>query len=291
MNKKKIEALISLLDDSHNEVFNAVEQELLKCQVEIVPLLEHAWEQSVDELFQLRIENIIHQIQFKNIRDELAIWIENGATDLLYGAYLVSKYRFPGLDYSWVENQINELRKDIWFELSEKQTSMEKVKVINHIMFDVYKFSRNNINILAVENNYISEVFLTKKGNPISLSVIYSVVCQRLGIPVYGVNLPRNFILAYLDVGESSANLMTNLEVMFYINPINKGAVLGRREIEFFLKQQRIQPSPSYFLPCKSNEEIVKRMFSNLLYAFETSEEIDKVKEISELISIFKNVY
>ena len=291
MNKKKILALISLLDDPHTIVHGTAQQELMKQSIDIVPELESSWENSHDDAFQSRIENIIHHIQFKNIRDELSTWVDSGASDLLYGAYLVSKYRYPGLEYNWLENHINELRKDIWFELSEKQTSLEKIKVINHIFFDVYKFTRNNINILAAENNYISEVFLTKKGNPISLSVIYSVVCQRLGLPVYGVNLPKNFILGYLDIGESSNKLITNAEVMFYINPINKGAILGRKEIEFFLKQQKIQPNSTYFLPCKSNEEIVKRMFNNLLYAFETSEELDKVKEVSELISIFKNLY
>lgn len=291
MNRKKIQALISLLDDPLNEVYLSVEKELLKQKIEIVPVLENAWENSTNSLFQTRIENIIHLIQFRNIREELTAWIESGATDLLYGAYLVSKFRFPGLEYSLIEEQINELRKDIWFDLSEKQTSVEKVKVVNHIMFDVHKFSRNNINILAAENNYINEVLVSKKGNPITLSVIYSVVCQRLGLPIYGVNLPKNFILAYLDIGDESKPLISNAEVLFYINPINKGAVLGRKEIEFFLKQQRIQPSTTHFLPCKSNEEIVKRMFNNLLYAFEASEQIEKAKEVSELMAIFKDMY
>jgi regulator of sirC expression with transglutaminase-like and TPR domain len=291
MNKKKINALISLLDDPNQIIFSTVEGELLKQQIDIVPELEKAWENSADDVFQTRVENIIHHLQFKNIRLELSNWIDAGATDLLYGAYLVSKFRYPGLDFTWIENIINELRKDIWFELSEKQTSIEKIKVVNHILFDVNKYTRNNINILATENNYISEVLLSKKGNPVSLSVIYSVICQKLGLPVYGVNLPKNFILAFLDTGQMSNELTTESEVLFYINPINKGAVLGRKEIEFFLKQQKIQPSSSYFLPCKSNEEIVKRMFNNLLYAYETSDETERAKEVSELMSLFKNLY
>lgn len=291
MDRNKIQALLALLDDPNQDVFSSVEEELMKQQVDIVPELEKAWEHSMDDLFQTRIENIIHHLQFKNIRDGLASWIESGASDLLYGAYLVSKYHYPSLDFNWLESQINEIRKDIWFELSEQLTSLEKIKVVNHIMFDVYKFTRNHINILAPENNFISEVILSKKGNPISLSVIYSVVCQRLGLPVYGVNLPKNFILAYLDIGERGSSPISEGDVLFYVNPINKGAVLGRKEIEFFLKQQKIQPNSSYFLPCKSNEEIVKRMFNNLLYVYETSDELLKAKEINELMSLFSNFY
>jgi len=291
MESTMLNALINLLDDPNEEVFLSVEKELLKQDVEIVPALEKAWESSIDEMAQTRIENIIHHLQFKHIKVELGNWIDEGAEDLLYGAYLVAKYQFPSLEYSWVENQINEIRKDIWFELNDQLTSLEKVKVVNHIMYDVCKFSRNNINIMAAENNFINEVLLSKKGNPVALSVIYSVVCQRLGLPVYGVNLPKNFILAYLDIGEAKSVSLAQGEVMFYINPINKGAVLGRKEIEFFLKQQKIQPQTNYFLPIRSNEEIVKRMLNNLLFAYESSNEVLKVKEISELMALFSNFY
>jgi regulator of sirC expression with transglutaminase-like and TPR domain len=291
MELSMLNALINLLDDPNEEVYLSVEKELLKQNVEIVAALEKAWEASMDEMAQTRIENIIHHLQYKHIKVELSNWIDEGAEDLLYGAYLVAKYQFPSLEYTWVENQINEIRKDIWFELNDQLTSLEKVKVVNHIMYDVCKFSRNNINIMAAENNFINEVLLSKKGNPVALSVIYSVVCQRLGLPVYGVNLPKNFILAYLDIGEAKSVSLAQGEVMFYINPINKGAVLGRKEIEFFLKQQKIQPQTNYFLPIRSNEEIVKRMLNNLLFAYESSNEVLKVKEISELMALFSNFY
>jgi regulator of sirC expression with transglutaminase-like and TPR domain len=291
MESSRIQALITLLDDPNEDIFYQVENELLRQSIDVVPQLETAWEQSNSELFQLRMESIVHQLQFKYVKYEIARWIDGGADDLLYGAYLVSRYQFPSLQYSWVEAQINEIRKDIWFELSEHLSALEKVKAINHIMFDVYKYTRNNINIMAAENNFISEVLLTKKGNPVALSVIYIVVCQRLGLPVYGVNLPKNFIVSYLDSGELATRAITEGDVLFYVNPVNKGAVLGRKEIEFFLKQQKIQPQTSYFLPCRSNEEIVKRMLNNLLFAYETNNEMLKVKEISELMNLFSNFY
>jgi regulator of sirC expression with transglutaminase-like and TPR domain len=291
MDAIKLNALITLLDDPNEEIFREVEKAIKQLELAAVPYLEKSWDKNENQLFQTRVETIVHQIQYSHIKTELAKWIDAGAEDLLYGSYLVSKFNYPSLEFSWLEAQITEIRKDIWFELSDHLTSLEKVKVVNHIIFDVYKFTRNNINILSAENNYISEVLVTKKGNPISLSVIYSVVCQRLGLPVYGVNLPKNFILCYLDIGESQSRSMAQGEVMFYINPINKGAVLGRKEIEFFLKQQKIQPQPNYFLPIKSNEEIVKRMFNNLLFAYESNNDRDKVNEINELLSMFNQFY
>ena len=59
MNKGKLEALINLLDDPDQTVFELVEKELLKESDEIIPVLEEKWETSLDINYQERIENLI----------------------------------------------------------------------------------------------------------------------------------------------------------------------------------------------------------------------------------------
>jgi hypothetical protein len=65
MKKDKLQALINLLDDPDSTVFEIVEKELLKENVEIIPALEEKWESSFDENSQERIENLIQSLQFK----------------------------------------------------------------------------------------------------------------------------------------------------------------------------------------------------------------------------------
>jgi regulator of sirC expression with transglutaminase-like and TPR domain len=288
MERNKIQALISLLDDPSEEVFSTVEGELLKEEVDIVPELEKAWETTYDANYQKRLENLIHNLQFRDVKERIRKWLENSEEDLLYGAWLVSRYQYPELKYEDLNDKINQLRKEIWLELNDHLTALEKVRIINHVLYDVHNFSRNNSNFMAPQNSFISDVFETRKGNPISLSVIYSVVAQRLGLPIMGVNLPKNFILCYLD---DTGNLpytdkTGEAPILFYINPINKGAVLGRKEIEFFIRQQKLEPRHSFFAPCP-NHEIVQRMLNNLLYSYETLENPEKAEEIRELLSMF----
>ncbi|TAJ10490.1 hypothetical protein DMA11_18845 [Marinilabiliaceae bacterium JC017] len=291
MDTKKIQALIALLDDPSEEIFSVVEGELLKEPVDIVPELEKAWESSLNTIFQERLENIIHHIQFQDIHNALERWVAEGGKDLLFGAYLVSKYQYPELSYVTITKRISELQRAIWMELNEHLTSLEKVRIINHILFDVNKFTRNNSQFLAPQNNYISDVLENQKGNPVTLSIIYSVLCQRLGLPVYGVNLPKNFILVFMDnlTDNDEENLSREATPLFYINPINKGAVLGRREIEYFIKQQKLQPSESFFLPC-SNQEAIKRLITNLRFAYENIGLEEKSKDIQSLLDIFKAI-
>lgn len=287
MDDQKVKALINLLDDPSEEVFSSVEQALLKLPVEIVPMLEKAWEQSADDLLQTRLTNVIHSIQLNDVKTELTRWVNEGAKELLFGVFLVAKYQYPDLSFTIINEKLNALRRDIWLEMHDQLTSLEKVRIVNHVLFDLYGFSRNNSNFFAPANNFINDVLETKKGNPISLSVIYAILCQRLGLPVYGVNLPKNFILAFMEeayVGDE-LNAGKQASVLFYINPINKGTVLGRKEIDFFLKQYHIEPNEYLFYPC-SNIDIVVRLFNNLISAYDAMEQHVKKQEIKELLQI-----
>ncbi|TLX73433.1 hypothetical protein E9993_15060 [Labilibacter sediminis] len=287
MDKSKVHALISLLDDPSEVVFCSVEEELLKEEVEIVDELEKAWEDSHNDMFQRRVENIIHHLQIKDVKSLMAKWINEGGKDLFYGAFLVAKYRYPDLNFEELNEKVNRIRRDVWLELNNHLTSLEKVRIINHILFDLNKFARNSSNFFAPQNSYINDVLDSKKGNPISLSILYSVIAQRLGLPVYGVNLPKNFILCYLDenIVQETGNEDVD-RVMFYINPVNKGAILGRKEIEYFIKQQKLKEQSSYFNPC-SNIEIIKRVLFNLIYAYENQGDEEKMLEIKELMKLF----
>ncbi len=286
MDRDKVHALISLLDDPNEMIFNSVEEELLKEELGVIDELEKAWEHSRNDVFQKRVENIIHNIQLKDVKSLLSKWINEEGENLLYGAFLVAKYQYPDLNYDNLNQKIEHLRRDVWLELNDHLTSIEKVRIINHILFDVHKLVRNNSNFFAPQNSYINEVIDTKKGNPISLSIIYSVIATRLGLPIYGVNLPKNFVLCFIDENSLTVHGNPTDDVMFYINPVNKGAILGRREIDYFLKQQKIEGKPSYFKPCK-NIDIIKRVLFNLYYSYENMGDEHKKMEIKELMKLF----
>lgn len=283
MTDKEINALITLLDDPDKNIYQAISQTLMDKGIEIVPDLERAWGNSSISSVQDRIENIIQKIQLNHVHSSLVVWMNNGATDLLEGSYIVAKYQYPDLGFYEIVNAIDKIKHDVWLEINDNLTALEKVRVINHILFDIHKFTANNSNYYSPQNSYINQVLQSKKGNPISLAIVYAVVAQKLGLPVYGVNLPKNFILAYKD--EYHDLFPSGEEVLFYVNPFNKGAVLGRKEIDIFLKQQHITPEPIFYNPC-GNIEIIQRMIMNLIYSYEKLGYESKVKDLNSLMKL-----
>jgi regulator of sirC expression with transglutaminase-like and TPR domain len=281
INDGEVKAMISLLDDTDQEVYRHIEEKLVKLGREVIPMLEDAWSQAFDAVLQQRIENIVHKIQFETLLEDLKLWIHTGDHDLLAGAILISRYQYPDLDEEKIYSLITQIRKEIWLELNESLTSLESVNIINHVLFNRYGFSGNTTNYHAPQNSYINCVIESKKGNPLALSVIYQVICQQLGLPVFGVNLPEHFILAYLD---DTGN--DNGKVLFYINAFSKGSIFGKQDIDQFVKRLNLDSQASFYNPCP-NREMIQRMVRNLLYSYQKLGDTEKVNELNEMILLF----
>ncbi len=285
MPKSELTALIALLDDPDKEVFNAVSEGIINQGLGVVSILEQTWESSNSELAQRRIETLIHTIQLNGTIENLTKWVETGATDLLEGAFCLALFQYPDIHYSTIEKAIDKIRSDVWLELNENLTALEKVKILNHVIYDIHGFTSNTSNFFAPQNNFVNQVIESKKGGPITLAIIYSSVAQRLGLPIYTVNLPKNFILAFKDRFKTSSIDNPRDSILFYINPFNKGAVLGRKEIEHFLNQQNIEPKDDFFLPC-SNQITISQLISSLIYSYEKLENHEKVHDLELLLKI-----
>jgi regulator of sirC expression with transglutaminase-like and TPR domain len=282
---KELEALMHLLDEPNEDVFQAIHDRIFAHGMEAVPILEHAWENTFDPVIQHRIEELIHQIQFNELKQELQKWAQFGHHDLMQGALLIARFHYPDLDEDLIIKKVGLISQDVWLELNQNLTGLEKVKVINHILFDSQKLAGNLTNMNAAENFYINTLLDSRKGSPLILGVIYISIAQGLKMPIFGVDLPRHFVLAYTDEillapGDSPVG-----EVLFYINPFNKGAVFTQNEIDLFIKQLKLDRKESYFKPC-DNKTIIRRMINELINIFDQNGNPVKRDEMTELLGM-----
>jgi regulator of sirC expression with transglutaminase-like and TPR domain len=280
-NIAEIDALVKLLDDPDEEIYQHVQERLLSYGNDVIAHLENAWEQSLNSVLQERIENLVHTIQFNNVKEDLNLWYQSGAFDLLQGALVINRYQYPDLDEQAVINQIEEIKREIWLGLQYEMSSIEKIKLINNVFYYQFGFSGNTKNHHDPQNSYLNQVLESKKGNQISLAIIYATLAQKLDIPVYGVNLPQHFILGYIDESDQEKEY----GVLFYINAFNKGAIFGKHDVDQFLRQLNLAPQPGFYSPC-SNAEIIRRVIRNLISAYEKLGATEKVAELKQLQKI-----
>lgn len=283
-----IQALVRLIDDPDELVFQHVRNELMKFGSQVLPVLEQSWEQDYyGLLFQDRVENLIQDIQFETVKNQLRAWLQSPDKDLLTGAIIIARYQYPGMDEDLLHERIQSIRRDIWLELNDHQTAFEQVKIFNRIFFGMHRFRGDSQNYHTPAHSYINNVLESRKGNPLSLCVIYSVIAQSLDLPIYGVNLPNHFVLAYMDSKHSAFSLQQEDDygVLFYINAFSKGSIFDANEIKEYIKGIHLQLERGHFEPC-SNSAILKRMLSNLIYAFQQVGSVQKVAELQALRSL-----
>lgn len=281
---EEIEALVSLLDDPDILVHGPVVERLIELGNPAIKILERRWEMSMDNGFQARIENVITQIQQGMVRKDLKDWTDCRGEQLLLGAFLIARSQYPELRYSKIEREIEKLKSEIWLELNDRLTALEKIRVINHFLFSVNKFNRSVRGLQSSQLYLVNHVLDTKKGLPITLAVIYAEIAARLELTVFCVDLPHNFLLCYQD--KSYADDPDG--ILFYINPYTRGTVLGRSEVEHFLNEQHIKHKPEYFRPC-SNIETIERLTEGLRFAYAASRMDEKVNFLDELLEIMRN--
>lgn len=284
MSETEIQALINLIDDPDEGIYRQVRDRIVSIGGPVVPVLERAWEvDDLGDLFRNRIEDILHTIHLDITYDRLKAWQATGGEDLLEGALAVCRYRYTELDEHRVKSRLATLRQDIWLELNDNLTAFEKVRVFNHIFFQIHGFRGNKRNYHAPQNSYINEVLDTKKGNPLSLAIIYQVLAEELELPMRGVNLPNHFVLAYLDETGVANSELGHGDVLFYVNAFSQGDILGKNEIDEFLKKLDLPARESFYQPC-SNIDIIRRQLNNLLNSYEKLNDPDRVEDLKRLL-------
>jgi regulator of sirC expression with transglutaminase-like and TPR domain len=275
METTEFKALVSLLDDDDEQIVSHVQEKILSLGTSIIPFLEQEWETNFNSQVQRKIEDLIHTLQYELLKERLKQWYESEDQDLLTGMWLVATYQYPDLELVKLKQDLEQLYYETWLEFKPDLYPFDQVKLINSVIFNKLKFGANTKNFHSPGNSMINVVLETRKGNPITLCVIYMLVAQKLKLPVHGVNLPNLFVLTYKD----------ERHTQFYINAFNKGLIFSRQDIENYIGELHLAPQSSFFDPC-SSLEIIRRVLRNLIMSFDKMGEHAKAEEVKELLLI-----
>jgi regulator of sirC expression with transglutaminase-like and TPR domain len=282
----QLKPLIRLLDDPDQETFDQIGNEILSLGLAAVEPLEEAWFKTSDQLSRRRIEELIHHIQYNNLHGEMTVWCAGGGDDLLKGFVIANKFRYPNLDEEKIVAEINKLTRSVWIELNDNLTSLEKIKVLNQMFFNIHNFGGEVTNIHIPEHFFLNNLMQTHHGNAVSLGILYIIVAQKLMLPVKGVDLAGNFIACLTHTAnEFTSDYKPMSEVKFYINPFAMGAVFTRKEISLYLEKAGIEPAPSCYMPA-GNIAVIRRWCNDLMQAYYESGQKEKARDLRALSKV-----
>ena len=282
---KEISALLHLIDDPDEEVYNTVSERIVSFGKGIIPNLENLWEHINNEDTQERIEMLIHRLHLRDLTAEFIKW-RDGSAGLLEGALIVSKYQYPDLQPQVVFREIEKIRRNTWLELNNYLTPIEQVNVMNSIFYNYYKQKGIEISYENPDPFLISKALETKKGNAISNGILYLILCEQLDLPVKAINIPRQFILGYFDPQYEALNPTghSSEKIKFYIDALT-GQMYSHKDIENYFKRMNVPPVTSYFRPL-GNRRIIQFLLEELSKCFDTDRDAYKKDELLSLANL-----
>ncbi len=261
--------MLHLLDDPDREIFNTVSEKILHYGREIIPNLEDLWEHTNDTSVQERIENIIHQVHFNEVLGGFRTWFRAEKPNLLTGAFLLARHRFPDMDEDPVRKLLKSIYQSCWLELNNYLTPLEQIGIMNSIFYNMYKFRGFDLDANKPNHFCINEVMDTRSGNNYSLGLVYQVLCEMLDIPVYMVQLPRQVLLAYFDTLPDFRHMDRPAvrKIQFYIDP-SSGTIFTQQDVQVYLRKYKLQADDNTYLPL-SNKDLMFYSMEAMAHVYE----------------------
>jgi regulator of sirC expression with transglutaminase-like and TPR domain len=162
----------------------------------------------------------------------------------------LARIQFPDLDAQPAMDRLNELASRLGDRLRNFNDGRDFVETAQRYLFDELGFHGNEEDYYDPLNSCLNQVLERRKGIPVTLSVMYMEIARRLRMPVFGIGLPRHFVIEF-DDGNYAA----------YIDPFHGGRTVTAREC-FMLAGSRV--ADPALLQRVSKRDIVRRMIQNL---------------------------
>lgn len=178
------------------------------------------------------------------------------AIDLAEAALLLAEEDYPNLDVGVYLRRLGDLSGKVRASLSPGAPPEKIIATMNQLLFEEERFAGNAEDYYDPRNSYLNEVLDRRLGIPISLSIMYMDVGQRLGLSLEGVSFPGHFLVK-LELEHSRVVL----------DPYSGGISLSEQDLTNRLHQfhaHQLDLPLERFLASAGKKEILVRLVRNL---------------------------
>ncbi len=198
--------------------------------------------------------------------------------DLAKAALLIAKSEYNQLDISYYLSKLDEMASVVYKRLDRNASVAHVIGEMNHFLFDEQGFAGNNIDFHDPRNSFLNDVLERRKGVPISLSLIYMEIGQRLGLPFDGVMFPGHFLVKLSVFGGE-----------IVLDPYIGGQSLSLDELRFRLHgfcdlDDEGHPSLQEFLVPACKKDMLIRILYNLKSVYLMTEQYLKTLNVIDHI-------
>jgi len=272
------DAFRALLDDTDPVVRAALVAEFARRGDGAVPLL-HTLAQGQDRSLAWHAAWFLQQLKVSDPVAEFRSFIRSLHYELETGALLLGRIHAPALDIGVCCATFDELAARCRELMVEPSTAREKCRVLNRVLFHEYGFRGNAEHYTDPLNSFLDEVLARRKGLPITLSIVYILVAQRVGLTLEPVGLPGHFLAGcFLE------------SAPFFIDAFEQGALRTPEELLTALRRHHVAPTLADLAPTPVRE-VLCRCCRNLSNHYALAHDNPRALLYAGLVEEFEATY
>ncbi len=252
VDETRIAHLVTLLADENPNVGDTISEHLRAIGPAALSALQTA-AGDLDMILSERASGLVREMMQVAVIDDLTHFVQDGAVGLETGLLLLARLESPQLDLQATVDQLDRMTEDLMLRLDPGDEVEVLLKSLARYLHEEQGFGGNVDDYYNPYNTYLHTVLTSRRGIPISLSCLYLVLGQRLGLPLYGVGLPGHFVLKY-DDGDQ----------MRVIDPFHRGRLLNREGCNQLLSGLGMTFDERY-LDAVNTRYIMERSLKNLI--------------------------
>lgn len=268
-------ALISLLDDPST----AVRQSLLSQFAGLGDAgrtLLHAAARGPDRSAAAAAAWFLRELKFSDPVAEFRGFIQSLNYELETGALLLSRTVNAGLDVTAVCAQLDAFAARARKLLPKGAGLRAQCQVLNRVLFDEFGLRGNRENFADPRNSFIDQVLEHRLGIPISLSIIYLLVAERVGVELEPVGVPGHFLLGGYEAGGP-----------FFVDAFNGGLLLTPEEVMERMRALNHTPQFADLAPTPVRE-VLCRACRNLVNHYAAADDEANARLFADFVSEFE---
>ncbi|MDX2243976.1 MAG: tetratricopeptide repeat protein [Leptolyngbyaceae cyanobacterium bins.302] len=197
-------------------------------------------------------------------------------------ALYIAMEEYPTLDVDAYVNGLDTMAADVVEQLPLELYPMKVLRSINQYLFEDLGFAGNQTEYYDPRNSFLNDVIDRRTGIPITLSLVYLAIAERIGFPMIGVNMPGHFLIRpAVD------------EMDVFVDPFHHGEILFPQDCRELLGKMFDRPvelRPEYVEPI-GNRQFLGRLLTNLKVIYVNQKEFSKALDaLDRILLLFPDV-
>ena len=278
LNDAQRDAFLSLLDDPSPAVRRALLLHFTQAGAIAAPFLQTVARGS-NRVLARHAAWLLDELKFSDPVAEFRGFIRSMHYELETGALLLARTVTPGLDVGECCTTLDTIAARCRELIADPASARAKCRIINRVLFHEWGFHGNVEDYTDPRNSFLDQVLTRRTGIPLSLSIVYLLVAERLGLELEAIGLPGHFIVGcFTD------------ELPFFIDPFDRGVFRDPEEIFESLRARQIEPKTSDLAPTPVRE-VLCRSCRNLVNHYTAAGDPEHAKLFAGFVEEFETTY